>query len=51
LPPTVLIEIDKDGKWMGQVLYVTLLHLWAGTEGKRDEELVWTKMFLSLGGC
>jgi len=36
---------------MGQVLHLALLHLWAGIEGKMDEGLVWTKMFLRLGGC
>jgi len=36
---------------MEQVLHLALLHLWARTEGKWDEELVWTRMFLRLGEC
>ena len=46
LPSAVLIEIVGDVIRMGHVLHLAVLHLWAGTEGKWDEGLVWTKMFL-----
>jgi len=50
LPSAVLIEIAEDVIRVGQVFNLALLHLCAGTEGKLEEGLVWTKMFLRLGG-
>jgi len=49
LPPVMLIEMVGDVIRMGQVLHLALLHLWAGTEGKWDEGLVWIRMFLKTG--
>jgi len=40
LPSAVQIEIDGDIIRMGQVLHLSLLHLWVGTKGKWDEGIV-----------